>query len=301
MYHYVRPILGSKFPKIKGLETSSFKNQLDYLSKYFTIITVEELTYSIKKETSLPPNACWLTFDDGYSDHYDFVFPELVKRGIQGSFFPPANAIKNQKLLNVNAIHHILATCSDMNILINLIEDKCRKEGITETSLKTFWNKFAVSNRFDDKSTIYVKRMLQHVLPNSIRQSIIEELFYEFVGVNTLEFARSLYLSEKKITTMNNAGMFFGSHGTSHDWLNRMEKEAQKEDIKNSLDFLIDLGCSVQDWVMCYPYGAYNNETVQILEDLGCFVALTTSPGKADFNKNNRFTLPRFDTNDFPQ
>ena len=43
MYHYVRPIKNSKFPKIKGLEVSSFKKQLDYLSQNFNFITAEQL------------------------------------------------------------------------------------------------------------------------------------------------------------------------------------------------------------------------------------------------------------------
>ena len=39
MYHYVRPIVGSKFPGIKGLELEGFKRQLDYLTKNFTFVS----------------------------------------------------------------------------------------------------------------------------------------------------------------------------------------------------------------------------------------------------------------------
>ena len=37
---------------------------------------------------NIPENSCLLTFDDGYKDHIDYVLPELMKRKLQGSFFP---------------------------------------------------------------------------------------------------------------------------------------------------------------------------------------------------------------------
>jgi hypothetical protein len=43
MYHYVRPIVGSKFPGIKGLEFEGFKRQLDYLNEHFNIVTTEQV------------------------------------------------------------------------------------------------------------------------------------------------------------------------------------------------------------------------------------------------------------------
>ena len=43
MYHYVRPIKNSIFPKIKGLEFKLFQRQLDYLSQKYHFITAEEL------------------------------------------------------------------------------------------------------------------------------------------------------------------------------------------------------------------------------------------------------------------
>ena len=41
MYHYVREIKNSKYPKIKGLEFSGFKRQLDFLENNFEIIDFE--------------------------------------------------------------------------------------------------------------------------------------------------------------------------------------------------------------------------------------------------------------------
>ena len=78
MYHYVRKIRASKFPKIKGLELESFKKQLNFLQENFNIIDPKDLLKT--KNFKLPDHSCVLTFDDGYKDHIKYVFPELKKR-----------------------------------------------------------------------------------------------------------------------------------------------------------------------------------------------------------------------------
>ena len=118
MYHYVRPIEGSSWPKIKGLELEGFKSQLDYLSRNYDFVTAEDVINASKHKESLSENACWLTFDDGYKDHFNYVLPELLKRGIQGSFFPPVKPITERLMLDVNSIHHILASTRDINQLV---------------------------------------------------------------------------------------------------------------------------------------------------------------------------------------
>ena len=47
MYHYVRPIIGSEYPGIKGLEIEKFKKQLDYFEENYSIINTEDLIESV--------------------------------------------------------------------------------------------------------------------------------------------------------------------------------------------------------------------------------------------------------------
>ena len=113
MYHYVRPIENSRYPGLKGLELEGFKRQLDYLSNRYTFITAEQLIAHSLGNEELPLNSCYLTFDDGFKDHIKHVMPELLARNIQGSFFPPADAIVKREMLDVHAVHFILASTSD--------------------------------------------------------------------------------------------------------------------------------------------------------------------------------------------
>lgn len=301
MYHYVRPIVGSQFPGIKGLELDGFRRQLDYLNERFNIISTEQVVNSCLKGIKLPINACWLTFDDGYKDHFTFVLPELLNRNLHGAFFPPRVAIEDGVLLDVNSIHHILSCAINIDNLVCELNMYCRLSGILDATLTAYYEEYAVANRFDNAGTIYVKRMLQHVLPEEIRSSITSKLFHDFVGISQSNFSQELYMSVEEVSQLVKSGMYVGSHGSMHHWLDRISSEQQEQDIVRSLEFLERVGASSKNWIMCYPYGAYNDTTLSLLQKYKASIGITTEVRTANFSKDNQFTLPRLDTNDFPQ
>ena len=139
MYHYVRPIKESAFPNIKGLELDGFKRQLDYLSSKYYFLTAEDVIDAVTNDKELPKDSCWLTFDDGYKDHFLYVLPELRKRKIQGSFFPPVKPVNERIMLDVNSIHYILASSTNIIELIESLNTECRNLGITDNELQRLW------------------------------------------------------------------------------------------------------------------------------------------------------------------
>ena len=301
MYHYVRPIKNSQYPGIKGLELEGFKRQLDYLSDRYSLITAEELiAYSLGRE-DLPINACYLTFDDGYKDHIEYVMPELLARNIQGSFFPPAYAIEKREMLDVNAIHFILASTLDTEGLVIELNQACLELGLTRSDLDSLQKFMATKSRYDPSEIIYIKRLLQHALPKDIRSIIIADLFKKYVGKSQVEFSEELYMSLTDIKDLINNGMYVGSHGCTHAWLNKESRSGQLKEISRSLKFLNKVGARTKDWIMCYPYGGYNDETLSILKSNNCSIGLTTEAGLASLNRSKMLELSRFDTNDFPQ
>ena len=155
MYHYVRPIKGSKYPNIKGLELDGFCRQLDFFQRNFKIISAEEVIRSFKEKRNLSEDSLWLTFDDGYKDHIDYVFPELRKRKIQGTFFPPAKPIAEKSYLDVNAIHYILSSAKKGVDLIRVLESECNKLGINRLNFKEYLETVDSKSRYDNKEIKY--------------------------------------------------------------------------------------------------------------------------------------------------
>lgn len=302
MYHYVRDLKNSRYSEIKGLDVSLFKEQINYFKKYYNVITMEALIEAIKKNTSLPPKSLLLTFDDGYIDHYTCVFPILVDNGIQGSFYPPVKAITDQKVLDVNKIHFILAASKNCNLLLNSIYkllDNYRSQ-YNLNSNSYYYNKLAKSNRFDTSETVFIKRLLQVELPEKLRSIITDSLFEEYITITENSFARELYMTIDQIKTMKHFGMHFGSHGFNHYWLNSLTKAEQQQEIIKSKNFLQSIGIDEDCLTIAYPYGGYNEETLALLSENNFKLALTTNVNVADFLTEHKYSLSRLDVNDLP-
>jgi len=300
MYHYVRPIKNSNYSNIKGLELKQFCQQLDFFAKNFIFLSSYDIIEIIYKGDELPINGIWLTFDDGYKDHFTYVLPELVKRNISATFFPPVQPIVENSLLDVNAIHFILASNNNEKELISELKNECKNFGIGNLEFNEFWNNIDKStSRFDTKGVIFFKRMLQHTLDEKIRRDIVSKLFKKFVRRDIKEFSQELYLSINDIKSMLSEGMTFGNHTYSHPWLSFLNYEEQLYEIEKSLSFLKKLGVNLNNWLMCYPYGDYNKDTIQILNKLESGLAVTTKVANASLAQYTCFELPRYDTNDF--
>jgi peptidoglycan/xylan/chitin deacetylase (PgdA/CDA1 family) len=294
MYHYVRDPERSRYPRIKVRSTKEFRTQLDYIAGHFTPVTAQEVIAASRGENILPPNAVWLTFDDGYLDHYLTVFPLLHDRGWQGSFFAPARAIMEGKLLDVNKIHLLLAVCDDINLLVSEIG---RDIGV---AFERLWSAHAAADAYDPPEVVFVKKVLQQALPPRDRTRIIDNLFAKYLSSDERAMASEFYMSPDQIRLMVRSGMFFGSHGYEHSWMNSLTAEDQLREVHLSLEFLTSVGAPTNNWVMCYPYGAYDQSLLQTLKRFDCSVGLTTRSAVADVSRDAALEFPRLDTNYFP-
>ena len=308
MYHYVRDLKHSRYPSIKGLDVALFKEQVAFLKKHYSFVTVEEVIAATQGIHKLPSHPVLLTFDDVYIDHFTYVFPILKNEGVQGAFYAPVKAITQHKVLDVNKIHFILASTPEekMSSLLKeiaLLLDKYREVYHLE-SFEFYYKKLAQLDRFDTKEVIFVKRLLQVELVEKLRNIITTELFKKIVGVEEGTFSRELYMSEDQMKYMVSAGMHIGSHGYDHYWLGSLPKEKQEVEIKESLKFIENIGGDIKHWTICYPYGNYNDDTITLLKENHCALGFTTEVKLADINNqmgDNVFKIPRLDTNDLPK
>ena len=158
-----------------------------------------------------------------------------------------------------------------------------------------------IPSRFDPAEVVFVKRMLQRDLPEEMRNTLTDELFKQFVSNDEAAFSKELYMSIEQISCLQRNGMYVGSHGFDHYWLNSISEDKQRKEIDLSLKFLEMVGSDAKRWIMCYPYGAYNETTLSILRDRNCLVGLTTEVDIANLEEHDPLTLPRLDTNDLPK
>jgi peptidoglycan/xylan/chitin deacetylase (PgdA/CDA1 family) len=90
MYHYVSelPPDADRYRRDLTVSPEKFRAQLQYLDDagYHTI-TLTDLYLYLIKSYPLPEKPVILTFDDGYRDAYEIVFPMLLDYGFTGTFF----------------------------------------------------------------------------------------------------------------------------------------------------------------------------------------------------------------------
>ena len=305
MYHYVRDLKNSRYPFIKGLDIKLFNEQINFLENNYNFVNVEQVIAAYNQEEKLPPKPVLLTFDDAYIDHFTFVFPILNKKKIQGAFYPPVKAVTEHIILDVNKIHFILAKTTNVSILLKAIENILEKyrNAYNLNSFSYYFKKLAFCNRFDSKEIIFIKRLLQVELNENIRKIITNELFEQFVGIEETAFSRELYMTTDQIKCMSDYGMHIGSHGYNHEWLSSLTKDKQEYEIKKSIEFIESVGGDLNNWTISYPYGNYNEITLNLLKEYKCKLGFTTDVDLA-FSSNciypEIFKIPRLDTNDLP-
>ena len=301
MYHYVREIKKSKYPNIKGLEFEDFKKQINYFLNNFNILSNDDFAEIVRTKKIPKKKSILLTFDDGYKDHWKYVYPYLKKKKISGNFYPPVKVIENKKVLDVNKIHFILEKEEDREKLLKLIFRYVKKfmnKSVDELRI----NKISTKSKYDDKNTIIIKKLLQYYLPLKIREKILNKLFKSVIGLDEKKFSKILYMNSKNIIEMYKDKMVIGSHGDYHLWWEKTSYKSKLNEIRNSINFFKKIEVYDHNFSVCYPYGSYDLDTLKILKQYNVNYALTTKVGSISYKNIDKFLeLPRLDANDFKQ
>lgn len=293
MYHYVRDNKSENTPNLKSLSITNFKKQLDWLEDNFKPMSFNEYDKCIKENTSFPDNKFLLTFDDGLKDHYVNVYPELKKRELWGMFYINSQVFLNKDPLAVHITHFILDKIG-VEKYTQLVQSKLEKYNV---KLEDFH--FDEIYRYDDASYRVVKQIMNYELNYSVRDKIINELFYDFFNSKE-QFCDDVYCNEKEIEEMIKGGMIIGGHTHSHRVLSRLSNKEQYVELQRSSNYLKDR-FNIVDLIFSFPYGhisTYNDKTLEYLNDLNYHSGFNTVRGNACIKKSGRYELQRYDTVD---
>lgn len=216
----------------------------------FEIVTVSELT----KRNSTDKLVA-LTFDDGYSDNFDFVLPSLLKFNATATFFPVVNPCKDNTVLPLDIYYQ----CIDE---MNLSETE-RTEYITGTTKRNFY--WAEPDK---------------------QMNMLNSLFKELPQKN-----RVSYMSDEQLEELSDKGFEVGSHGMTHslliaDYMNEEKVLNELQKSKQRLEAIT--GKPVTAY--CFPAGRYNAEMIELAKQVGY-----TSTCLVVRNETEKEVLPSYD------
>lgn len=298
MYHYVRNTNETSYPNIKGLTIKNFIGQLNYVLRNYVIISFEDYIEFVNGNKNIPKKSYILTFDDGFKDHYLNVFPILKKRGITASFFPITQPLTEFVIPVVHKTHFLLAKigsgtfANEFNYILKdkfpelieiyFVDDKFKKE---------------TKYRWDDVLTANLKWTIA-TMPFKPKVKILNQIFAKYFEYEK-DFCKELYMNYDEIREMIEEGMNFGGHSHTHPKLAELTVEEQIKELKNPKKIL-EKELKTKIKAFSYPYGSFNDTTINILKREGYVCGVTTDVGINKGSNINTFTLKRVDTNDLP-
>ena len=298
MYHYIRKY-NEGLPFFKFLSANNFSKQLDFFQQEYGFVTKKEFNNFIM--TGAMPDQrgkILLTFDDGFSDHYDYVFTELRNRDLWGIFFVPTMPLMENCILEVHKIH-LLCGQYKGEALLKFLNKIISKEMLSDKYINDFDKKIYLLQSNSDYISNF-KKILNYFIKEEYKSDVINQIIDKF-NINTR--SDNFYLNIEQIKEMSNSGMLFGSHTCSHKLLSTLDKRNQKSEIENSIKYL-ETFLKLDQRLFCFPYGgfhSFNNKTISTLKELNFSCSFNVEGreiNKNDFN-SSLYHLPRYDCNEF--
>lgn len=298
MYHYVREY-DDKHPNFRFLDVQNFRKQLDFFEKNFGFVDAQEWeSFITNGQMPDQEGKVVLTFDDAMSCHYEFVFPELIKRGLWGIFYVPTAPYMDNKLLDVHRVH-LLCGAVDGEELFHEAMRLIDEDMIPDSKRKEFREQ-TYTNQTNYEGVSEFKRLLNYFIDYDRRESFIDVLSDVFGYQYS---ANSFYVQKTQLSEMFDHGMIFGSHTVSHPVMSKLTRADQTHEITSSFAFLDELKLTKHK-TYCHPYGGFHSfdqNTVEILDEQN--VACSFNVDYRDITQQdiiaNKQSLPRYDCNLF--
>lgn len=299
MYHYVRPDQ-SELPFFNHLHIDDFKRQLDHFDHEYGFVSQEAFLDSF--ESGNVPRGVILTFDDGLRDHYEFVLPELVARGLWAIFYVPGLPFVQERLLDVHRVHLLIGMFGGARVLPEL-EKLITVDMLTHAHRAEFTS-HTYATYDDEEATKTVKRILNYFIDSQSRDRIFDQLFEQF-GIHEAEARRGYYMTPEELHAMHEAGMIVGAHSMSHRVMSTLSTDEQQGEISESFSVLEKALGRIDVKTYCHPYGrahSYNADTIRILNQEHCLFSFDVNSRDIEGVDvlSGRQALPRYNCNEFP-
>ena len=282
MYHYVRNLPQTRYPRIKGLLVDEFRSQIEWLSSEFEMVTLDSALEFLRGHYKPRRQLCMLTFDDGLKEHFTDVMPMLAERRIQGIFGIITSCVQEHRVASVHMNHFLTAALDfDEYQTSFLAELQSVSPGLIDT-IAIDPGVAQHSYPLDTREMAMFKLLINFLLPAEVRDRVIRTLFERFCGDED-QFARELYMSWAEIRQLQAAGMLLAGHTHWHRPLSSLSQEELAFDVTTCRTLLNENSDRQELWPFSYPYGkrnSYSPSVVDRLRQAGYDCALATEAGQ---------------------
>jgi peptidoglycan/xylan/chitin deacetylase (PgdA/CDA1 family) len=250
--------------------TNTFKNHIDLLKRYFSIVPVSDLLVERTKKFQSPDQKpfCALTFDDGWYDFYACAFPILVAEQVPATVFLPTDLIGTGGWFWTDRLGFLLSCLGQSPARVAL------PTSVTSSHVRAL---LSMEGSFESRLEAAIQYLKTYPLGD------IEETLDELSSLNSLQFAPSnrAFLSWHEVREMNRSGLITcGSHTGSHRILTTLGDDEVERELKRSRERLLQEDLADPAFIpLSYPNGNYNENIIQMAKKTGYHLAVTTQGG----------------------
>jgi peptidoglycan/xylan/chitin deacetylase (PgdA/CDA1 family) len=217
LYHSVNDIAPAHLKylySVKGI--NQFRADMLFLREYFEPIDLVELNEYVNKDKKVKKPVFHLTFDDGFSDFYDNVWPVLKEWNIPATLFINPAFVDNKNMYYRLKASLIIDNLVHIPSIEQIILGRLKE---VNTSGQSVWQKI-LSVTYKDQW---------------ILDEIAEDIGFDFKKY--LEENKP-YLTTQQISEMVSEGLSIGGHSYDHPEYHALNYEGQIEQTESSLDFV---------------------------------------------------------------
>lgn len=256
--------------------------QIKNLLKKYSIIALEELVDGMMNNVTLPDRPCVLTFDDGFREAYDVVFPILGKFDLPATFFISSDYLSDTGHVRWLDLYYYLvdnAHPKDIDSIIKHMNPSVSNAKDIRLAFKLFLKRAPLAQKY------------------SILSDLAEALN---LSIDTQSLNESLYLNPRHIKEMSSAEMSFGGHSVTHQVLGILDREAALREVFDSIERVRRL-TDQKKVGFAYPFGgkdSFTVDTISIVKDSGAMCGCTSMPG-VNISDTSLFELKRIQAEQF--
>lgn len=256
-----------------------FAGQMDYLARWFNVVSLSDLVDWLGGKKTLPAHAALITFDDGYLDNYTFAYPILKKHNFSAVIFLASGHIQNDSPFFWDLIAYCFYHTQKNHLTL-------------PDGAPVHW---ASAAEMEQVSRDLIERL--KLMGNEEKEAWVARL-PSALGVSIpANYFRNLMLTWEQVREMRANGIEFGGHTINHPILTRVSLEQAQKEIAGSKT-QVERELNEPALVFAYPNGLgsdFNADIEKLTAQAGYKAAFTLFNGPSSYKevKANPFAIRR--------
>jgi len=246
MILYYHGVTKNAFSRYSGRPflTATFEKHLRYLKGNFSIVPLAEIFDMYRNDIIPARQTIAITFDDGFLNNYENVFPLLKKYGVPATIFVSACSVEDpDAILFFDLIHSIY---------------QVSMEGLNISG--HHFEKHAVYDFFDNAGNLPIQDYIK-LLGAFERDALLSHLKKQFrteMAAGRIDPLMWRLMNADQMKELSDSGLVeIGSHGYSHFNLANIEESIMEDEITRSKK-LIESAILKPVITFSFPDGSYN-------------------------------------------